>query len=109
MLGGLREGDDSRCPWPSDSYGGPVNVEHFKAQENRAEQPRLAENHPLQNGNQQEKIVVRLWSNNCALGSFQSLSVIPGAVKSLKYNAVVFWVGLIIQRSAVQIHPPQPT
>src|ERR1700694_233100 len=96
MLGGLREGDDSRCPWPSDSYGGRVNVEHFKAQENRTEQPRLAEYHPLQNGNQQEKIVVRLWSNNSALGSFQSL-------------AVVFWVGLITQRSVVQIHPPQPT
>jgi hypothetical protein len=50
MLGGLCEGDDSRCSWPSDSYGGRVNVEHFKAQENRTEQPRLAEYDPLKNG-----------------------------------------------------------
>jgi hypothetical protein len=77
MLGGLREGDDSRCPWPSDSYGGRVNVEHFKAQENRTEQPRLAEYHPLQNGNQQEKIVVRLWSNNSALGLFNHFLFVP--------------------------------
>jgi hypothetical protein len=76
MLGGLREGDDSRCPWPSDSYGGRVNVEHFKAQD-RTEQPRLAEYHPLQNGNQQEKIVVRLWSNNSALGLFNHFLSFP--------------------------------
>jgi Bacterial protein of unknown function (DUF899) len=81
MLGGLCEGDDSRCSWPSDSYGGRVNVEHFKAQENRTEQTRLAEYDALKNGNQQEKIVVRLRSNNSALAqrdvSFTAVSRAP--------------------------------
>ena len=59
MLGGLREGDDSRCSWPSDSYGGRLIVERFKAQENPREQPSLVEYDPLENRNQQEKIVAR--------------------------------------------------
>src|ERR1017187_9414352 len=48
-------------------------------------------------------LVVRLWSNNCALVSFQGLCVVPGAVKSLKYIAVVYSVGLITRRPVVAL------
>jgi len=35
------------------------------------------------------KTLVQLWSNSDALVSFKGLSVVPGGVKSLKFNAFV--------------------